>query len=240
MESMVKEPVQEPHPIDDDDFYNRIDLLSPEESWSEIAPWVEALKRDRTEAFRQSHGGNRMSVDAATVPVLVKYLYRIPSRKQQRSIIIELGKMRPYSIDALIQAYRDFAGACDRGGTQMRWYISDAIDGKLNEEQIEKVFGLIDELAVKADADFLLSAVSRTKKQRERAVLLIKEVLETPLGSKDAIEVIPSAAVAAAGRLQDPRLYEPLKALVDTPDKWLRDRVKRALEQCGPKQENAT
>ncbi|QQG98073.1 hypothetical protein HBE99_15515 [Mycobacteroides chelonae] len=240
MESMVKEPAQEPHPIDDDDFYNRIDLLSPEESWSEIAPWSEALKRDRTEAFRQSHGGNRMPVDAAAVPVLVEYLYRIPSRKQQRSIIVELGKMRPYSVDALIEAFRDFAGTHDRGGTQMRWYISDAIDGKLNEEQIEKIFGLIAELSDKTEAMSLLSAVARTKKQRERAVLLIKEVLETPLGSKEAVEVIPSAAVAAAGRLRDPRLYAPLKALADTPDKWLRDRVKRALAQCEPKQENAT
>lgn len=240
MEPMVKDPVQEPHPIDDDDFYNRIDLLRPEESWSEIAPWVEALKRDRAEAFRQSHGGNKMPVDAATVPVLVKYLYRIPSRQQQRSIIAELGEKRPHSIEALIQAYRDFAGTCDRGGTQMQRYISDAIDGKLNEEQIEKLFDLIDELPRKADADFLLSAVARTKKQRERAVLLIKEVLETPLGSKDAVEVIPPAAVAAAGKLRDLRLYAPLKALANTSDKWLRDRVKRPLVQCEPKQENET
>lgn len=227
----------DPHPIADDDYYNRLDLLPAEQGWAQIGPWNDAMHR---EVARSAIQDGEYVGDKGKVSVLVKYLYRIPSRKQQRSIIIELGKMRPYSIDALIQAYRDFAGACDRGGTQMRWYISDAIDGKLNEEQIEKVFGLIDELPVKADADFLLSAVSRTKKQRERAVLLIKEVLETPLGSKDAIEVIPSAAVAAAGRLQDPRLYEPLKALVDTPDKWLRDRVKRALEQCGPKQENAT
>ncbi|MUM23547.1 hypothetical protein FZI91_17830 [Mycobacterium sp. CBMA271] len=237
---MAKELVQEPHPIDDDDFYNRIDLLSTEESWSEIAPWLEALKRDRTEAFRQAHGGNKTPVAAANVPVLVKYLYRIPSRKQQRSIIIELGKMRPYSIDALIEAYREFAGTRDCGGTEMRRYISDAIDGKLNEEQIERIFGLIDELPRKADADFLLSAVSRTKKQRERAVLLIKEVLETPVGSEDAVEVIPPAAVAAAGKLRDPRLYTPLKTLANTPDKWLQDRVKRALTQCEPKQENKT
>ncbi|OHT89393.1 hypothetical protein [Mycobacteroides saopaulense] len=224
------------HPLSDDDYFTRLDRLPTQDGWPQISPWVDKMWEE-VRSVPVSEGKE------PEVAALVRYLYRIPSRAQQRAIIVhELGKdpYRKLAIDALVQAYRDFADAHDMGGTSMRWYIADALDGPLNEKQIEKVFDLIDELPDKTEAMSLLSAVARTKKQRERAVLLIKEVLETPLGSRQAVEVIPPAAVAAAGRLRDPRLYEPLRALADTPDKWLRDRVKRALAQCEPKQEAMT
>ncbi|CPW66935.1 hypothetical protein [Mycobacteroides abscessus] len=224
------------HPLSDDDYFTRLDKLPTHDGWPQIRPWVDEMWKE-VRSIPVSEGRE------PEVAAFARHLYRIPSRDQQRAIIVgELGKepYRKLAIGVLVQAYRDFADARDMGGTPMRWYIADAIDGPLNEKQIENIFGLIAELSDKTEAMSLLSAVARTKKQRERAVLLIKEVLETPLGSKEAVEVIPPAAVAAAGRLRDPRLYEPLKALADTPDKWLRDRVKRALAQCEPKQENTT
>ncbi|CPT39441.1 Uncharacterised protein [Mycobacteroides abscessus subsp. abscessus] len=234
---------------DDDDYFTSIDRESPEQSLALRTGWLgmmfSAVNREAgldVESLHDlQHGGNR-----AAVPALTRFLYSIPSRNLQCAVIHILGRKqyRPDSVDVLIQAYRDFAGAHAGGGSRMQWYIASAIDGPVSEKQIDEIFGLIEELPSKLDAGFLLNAVARTKKQRERAVLLTKEVLEMALETnKDPDDPAPNDAVnavTAAGKLRDPRLYSPLKVMADTPNTWMRDRVKRALAQCEPKQENAT
>ncbi|SIM25313.1 Uncharacterised protein [Mycobacteroides abscessus subsp. abscessus] len=235
--------------VDDDQYYTRLDFQPLEKAIPVQDAWLNLMFdtiKSMTGTEAQSLHDLQVGGSREAVPVLASYLYRIPSRNIQCGILSVLGKKqyRPDSVDALIKAYRDFAGAHDRGGTRMQWYISDAIDGPVSEKQIEEIFGLIDELPNKLDADFLLAAVARTKKQRERVVLLIKEVLESALANNDNPDdpapVAAGIAVSAAGKLRDPRLYAPLKVMADTPNTWMRDRVKRALAQCEPKQENKT
>lgn len=234
---------------DDDDYFTSIDRETAEQSLALRTGWLgmmfSAVNREsglNAESLQDlQHGGNR-----AAVPALARFLYSIPSRSLQCAVIHILGKKqyRPDSVDVLIKAYRDFAGAHDLGGQRIQWYIASAIDGPVNEKQIDEIFGLIEELPNKLDAGFLLNAVARTKKQRERAVLVTKEVLETALETNtDPNDPAPNDAVnavTAAGKLRDPRLYPPLKIMAGTPNTWMRDRVKRALAQCAPKQENAT
>lgn len=235
--------------VDDDEYYTRLDFQPLEKAIPVQDAWLN-LMFDTLKSRNGLEVHNLQELkkqgDRAAVPVLAAYLYRIPSRNLQRAMIHILGhkQYRPDSVDVLIKAYRDFAGARAGDGSRMRWYIASAIDGPVNEKQIDEIFGLIEELPNKLDAGFLLNAVARTKKQRERAVLLTKEVLETALETNaDPNDPAPNDAVnavTAAGKLRDPRLYPPLKIMAGTPNTWMRDRVKRALEQCEPKQENAT
>jgi HEAT repeat protein len=163
--------------------------------------------------------------DARAVPVLVRWLPEIDYLPLKRDVIATLGSRwaRPAAAAPLVEEFRRVDPATDGDGSNLRWFIGDALERVADESVVDDVIEIATDTSHGRARSLVVTALGNMRKARDR-------VLPVLLGLLDDEEVA-AYAVMGLGRLKAPEARPAVERFLDHPESWIRREAKKALRK---------
>ena len=153
------------------------------------------------------------------VPVLLRWLPRAETPKEKEQIVRALSVpwARQLALGPLIEEF--IASPGDPKSESLRWAVGNGIEVLWDDARFEELVALARDERYGKAREMVVLGIGRSKRPEAAAVLI--ELLDDP--------VVNGHAVAAVGKLRDPRAREGLCRMTEDGRAWVRKEAKRAL-----------
>jgi HEAT repeat protein len=164
----------------------------------------------------------RMNYEAA-VPTLLEWFPRVenPAVKESVARALTVRWARPEAAPMMIEELRRLRGSDEEGG--LRFAVANALSEVADDEVFSEVVELArDHSYPVADRGVLVLALSNMREQRERAIEVLRTLLE---------EDVAPHALAALGDLRATEARPEIEPFLEHEESWIRQEAKKALRK---------